>query len=89
MNIKKCYDYSCDKDNLSCFAECNNMIMNIVSLKEIHDKLKKYENKFDTETENRVYKLKQNFQNQFLKICNDFNNEYEKIKTSADMRGFL
>jgi hypothetical protein len=79
MNIKKCYDYSCDKDNLSCFAECNNMIMNILSLKEIHDKLKKYENRFDTETENRVYKLKQNFQNQFLKICNDFNNEYEKI----------
>jgi hypothetical protein len=85
MNIKECYDYLCDRDNLSCFTECNNMIMNILLLKEIHDKLKKYETMVDEETDNHIYTLKQNFQNQFLKICNDFNTEYEKVITTTEI----
>jgi hypothetical protein len=85
-NKMKCYDYYCDKENLSCFVDCNTMKTNMVLLKDIHDKINNYENMLDGDTETSIYQLKRDFQNNFLKLCNDFISTYDRIITNIEIR---
>jgi hypothetical protein len=81
--MSKCYDSICNRDNLSCLLDCNSMLTNILRLKEIHDKLNKYENLLEPDRDNIVYQLKQKFQQNLMRLCDDFNTEYDKIITDT------
>ena len=85
MKIDKCYDYGCDKNNLSCFVDCNNMYCNIIRLRNLHNKFIMYENLWDENIDTYLFTLRKDFQNKFYEICRNLENEYDKIIKDVDI----
>ena len=79
MNIKKCYEFHCDREHLSCFADCNNMYVNILILKELHDKLTEYENLLNDDSNKKFDALRQDFQNKFKRLVENLENDFSKL----------
>ena len=78
MNIKKCYDMLCDTEKLSCFVDCNNMFVNVLFLKELHDKLNQNV-ALGEDALIQFHNLRQEFQNKFVNICISLENGFDAL----------